>query len=136
MLQACSRERAAEKSQPSSAVRRPWRQAAATKFSFVGDPDEAKTIELFRLRLTDGNGEDIGRLDVIRRVGGWSVSRALDAAITEYIWWDMAGREMPVPILGIRLTLNRQLTEIERDVLVSVCVDIGVGLRPYATAMQ
>jgi hypothetical protein len=105
-------------------------------FTFVGDPDEAKTLELFRLRLTDAVGEDVGRLDVIRRVGGWSLSRALDAAITEYIWWDMAGRALPVPILGTRLTLNRQLTEIERDVLLAACVDMAIGLRPYATAMQ
>jgi hypothetical protein len=104
--------------------------------TFSDDPDEAKTLELFRLRLIDRAGEDMGRLDVIRRVGGWTLSRAIDAAVTQYIWWDRAGQALPVPILGTRLTLNRAPTPEERDVLLAACVDLAVGLRPYASAMQ
>jgi hypothetical protein len=88
------------------------------------------------LRLTDQASEDMGRLDVIRRVGGWMLSRAIDAAVTQYIWWDRAGRALPVPILGTRLTLNRAPTPEERDVLLGACVDLAFGLRPYGSVMQ
>jgi hypothetical protein len=104
--------------------------------TFADDAVEAETLELFRLVMTTPAGEDLGRLDVIRRVGGWTLSRALDAAWSEYFWMDHAGQALPIPILGTRLTLPRPLTSIERDVLLGACVDIAMGLRPYATAMQ
>jgi len=41
-----------------------------------------------------------------------------------------------VPILGTRATLTRELTPLERDVLLCACVDITIGLRPYISAMN
>jgi hypothetical protein len=104
-------------------------------FHFADNPEEAKTVELFRLVVTTAAGEDLGRLDVIRREAGWTVSRALDAAWQEYIWWDQAGRALPVPILGTRLTLTRPVMGVERDVLLCACIDMAIGLRPYASCM-
>jgi hypothetical protein len=104
-------------------------------FRFVGDPEESKTVELFRLLVTTAAGEDVGRLDVIRRDTGWTISRAVDAAWREYFWWDQAGQPLPVPILGTRLTLTRPVVGTERDVLLCACVDMAIGLRPYASCM-
>ncbi len=99
-------------------------------------PVDAKTVELFRLILTAPSGEEMGRMDVIRRVAGWTLSRALDGAAGELIWWDRPGQPLPVPILGTRLTLDRPPVGAERDVLVGACVDMAIGLRPYVSAMQ
>jgi hypothetical protein len=104
--------------------------------TFVPDPDEAETLELFRVVVNTPSGDRLGRLDVIRREGGWTLSRAIDAAWDEYIWWDHAGRRLPVPILGTRLTLDRPPTGVERDVLLGACVDIAIGLRPYISVMD
>jgi hypothetical protein len=107
-------------------------------FHIGPDPDEAMTLELFRLLITTPSGADVGRLDVIRRTGGWTVSRAIDAANQEYVWWDQAGRSLALPILGTRLTLRQPFGEfdaLEQEVLLATCVDIGVGLRPYVAAM-
>jgi hypothetical protein len=104
-------------------------------FRFVGDPEEGKTVELFRLLVTTAAGEDVGRLDVIRRDAGWTISRAIDAAWQEYFWWDHAGQPLPIPILGTRLTLTRPVVGTERDVLLCPCVDMAIGLRPYASCM-
>jgi hypothetical protein len=60
-------------------------------FSFAGDETDAKTVDLFRLSVASESGENLGRLDVIRRVEGWDISRALEAAWNVYYWWDHAG---------------------------------------------
>jgi hypothetical protein len=75
-------------------------------------------------------------MDVIRRVAGWTLSRALDGAAKEFVWWDRPGQPLPVPILGTRLTLDRSPVGPERDVLVGACVDMAIGLRPYVPAMR
>jgi hypothetical protein len=105
-------------------------------FTFAGDETEAKTVDLFRLTVATQTGENLGRLDVIRRAEGWDISRALEAAWNIYIWWDHAGQPLPVPILGTRLTLHRLVEGVERDVLLCACVDMAIGLRPYASAMS
>jgi hypothetical protein len=97
------------------------------------------TLELFRLLVSTPSGEDVGRLDIIRRSGGWTVSRALDAAYQEYLWWDQAGRSLSLPILGTRLTTRQPLaafTDLEQQVLLAICVDIALGLRPYVAVMS
>jgi hypothetical protein len=109
---------------------------ATELFTFAGDDAEAKTVDLFRLTVATESGENLGRLDIIRRVEGWDISRALEAAWNVYYWWDHAGQPLPVPILGTRLTLTRPVVGIERDVLLCACVDMAIGLRPYASAMN
>jgi hypothetical protein len=100
------------------------------------------------------SGEDIGWLDVIRRAAGWQTLAGLvDAAWDEYIWWDQAGRPLPVPIVGTRF--DGPVTDVRREVLLGACVDIALGPRhrvrtaasrwdrgialgprPYGTAMR
>jgi hypothetical protein len=92
--------------------------------------------DLFRMVVTDSVGDSVGTLDVIRKVPGWSLSRAVTGAAALAIWWDHAGQALPVPILGTRLTAVRALTPDERDVLVCACVDIAIGLRPYIASMN
>lgn len=103
---------------------------------FVGDPAGAKTPELFRLLVTDGAGAPMGRLDVIRKVDGWTLAKVVDAAWDEYIWWDRAGRALPLPLLGTRVGITAPLSDLQRDVLLGACVDIAIGLRPYVSEMN
>ncbi|MEC3954070.1 hypothetical protein VMT65_13615 [Nocardia sp. CDC153] len=107
---------------------------AGTLFHFVPDPEESKTPELFRLVVLDRMGVETGRLDVIRRVGGWA--RMVSDLYDDTFWWDRAGQPLPIPILGTRLWLKHPLDQVERDVLLGVCVDITLGLRPYIKAMK
>jgi hypothetical protein len=107
-----------------------------TLFRFVPDPAEAKTPELFRLLVQTDAGAEVGRLDIIRTSGGWILGQIADELWNEYLWWDQAGRTLPVPILGTRLMLNRPVERVERDVLLAVCVDTAIGLRPYIAAMN
>ncbi|MTE13589.1 hypothetical protein [Nocardia aurantiaca] len=109
---------------------------AGTLFHFVPDPEEARTPELFRLVLLDRMGVQVGRLDVVRKVGGWTSRRFVDDLHNEPFWWDQAGQPLPVPILGTRLWVKHPLDPVERDVLLGVCVDIGLGLRPYIAVMK
>ena len=103
---------------------------------FGPDPVEDRTPDLFRMVVTGATGDSVGTLDVIRKVPGWSVSRAVAGAAELAIWWDRAGQALPVPILGTRLTAVRPLTTVERDVLVCACVDVAIGLRPYIASMN
>jgi hypothetical protein len=97
------------------------------------DPEDAKTLEAFRMRVKAPDGSEIGRLDLIRTVAGWSL---LDELLDASIWWDRAGQPMKIPFLGTRLVLQRDLTEIERDVVLGICVDLAIGLRPYIKEMR
>lgn len=109
---------------------------AGTLFHFVPDAEEAATPELYRLVVLDRMGEETGRLDVVRRIGGWTVRRLVNDLYNESFWWDQAGQPLPVPILGTRLWLRHPLDRVERDVLLGACVDITLGLRPYVAAMR
>jgi hypothetical protein len=43
---------------------------ATELFAFAGDEAETETVELFRLTVATQTGENLGRLDIIRRAGG------------------------------------------------------------------
>ncbi|MDP9116644.1 MAG: hypothetical protein M3O28_05185 [Actinomycetota bacterium] len=104
---------------------------------FAADPTEPMTIDIFRIVITDASGGDVGRLHVIRKNDGWkTVSDVLDSAWNTYLWWDRAGAPLPLLVLGTRLILLRELDELERDVLLSACVDLAIGLRPYIKQMN
>jgi hypothetical protein len=102
---------------------------------FVPHPTEAKTPDLFRIDVLGPGGEPVASIDVIRRESGWSLGRMAEAAWLEYVWWDRAGRPLPVPILGTRLVLDRPVSDVERTILAGVCTDIAIGLRPYIAEM-
>lgn len=103
---------------------------------FSSDPEEARTPDLFRALVSDAGGNELGRLDIVRKVPGWTLARAVDAAWQTYVWWDHAGQALPVPILGTRYLGRGPLTEEQRRTLLCACVDIAVGLRPYITEMN
>lgn len=104
---------------------------------FTADPIEPMTPDIFRVVITDAAGHDLGRLHVIRKAGGWkTLSDVLDSAWNTYIWWDHAGAPLPVQVLGTRLILLRNVSPIERDVLLAACVDLAIGLRPYIPEMN
>jgi hypothetical protein len=103
--------------------------------TFAAAPAEATTADVFRMDITAPDGTLVAHLDVIRRVSGWAVMRAIDAAEDLYIWWDRAGEPLKTPLLGTRLTVVRPISDVERDVLLGACVDIALGLRPYISEM-
>lgn len=107
-----------------------------TLFHFVPDHDESCTTELFRLVVLDRSGNEFGRIDVIRAVGGWASHRLADRMGDTYLWWDRTGVPLPVPILGTRLAVSYPLDRVERDVLLGACADMTLGLRPYIPAMR
>jgi hypothetical protein len=94
--------------------------------------DDAKSVDAYRTLVKGPEGEDLGRLDVIRSVNGWSLDSLMDLTIR----WDRAGEPLPVPILGARVSLYETPDATLRDVLVGACVDIAIGLRPYVAAMR
>jgi hypothetical protein len=104
--------------------------------AFAPDPVEDRTPDLFRMVVTAGDGGAVGTLNVIRKVPGWALSRAVADAATFAIWWDHAGQPLPVPMLGTCLTAVRPLSPVEREVLVCACVDLAIGLRPYIASMN
>lgn len=110
--------------------------AGRTVATFTADPDEAKTPDIFRVQISDGRGDALAELTVIRRVAGWSLWRTANAINDMTIWWDRAGEPLKTPLLGTRLALTRPATAAERDVLLGACVDITLGLRPYTAAMN
>jgi hypothetical protein len=85
-----------------------------------------------RLVMTVADGSELGRLDVVLRTGGWAL---VDDLTTELLWWGQAGAPLKVPVLGTRLQLARDMTDLERDVVLGACVDIAIGLRPYVKGM-
>ncbi|WP_375479436.1 hypothetical protein [uncultured Jatrophihabitans sp.] len=103
---------------------------------FLPDPDEPKSLELFRLVIADAADHEIGRLDVVRRSTGWSLARTLWRADQVAYWWDHAGAALSIPILGTRVVLNAAPDDALRDVVLGACTDIAIGLRPYVSAMS
>ena len=104
--------------------------------TFTPDPVESTTPDLYRIQVSAADGSHLGELDVIRRIGGWSVMRAIDAATDVWVWWDRAGQPLKTPLLGTRLYLDRAPSPLERDVLLAACADITLGLRPYIKDMD
>ena len=101
-----------------------------------GDPSDAKTPDLYRLTVTDAAGAPVADIDVIRRVQGRSLARKLINADMAFYWWDHAGQPLPIPLLGARIAGYRPVSDLERDLLLAICVDVTIGLRPYITEMQ
>jgi hypothetical protein len=111
---------------------------ATVLLRFAADPTEPKTPDLFRVAITTAADEPVGTIEVIRRVGGWSTSRILDAAVDLDVnyWLTRTGEPLKIPIHGTRVLLTRDLSPIEREVVVGACVDMAIGLRPYITEMN
>jgi hypothetical protein len=102
-------------------------------FAPVGDNGAA--ADRFKMVVTSPDGALVGYLDIIRQVSGWSASRLLETLLDEYLWFDQAGQALPIPFLGSRVTLMREVTDQERDALHAACVDVVIGLCVYFTDM-
>jgi hypothetical protein len=102
-------------------------------FVVSDDPERPKDLDAFHLVVDRGTGERLGRLEVVRTVAGWSLAQDL---IDTTIWWGRAGAPMKLPMLGTRLVLDLPVDELELQVLCAVCVDLAIGLRPYAPSMR
>ena len=110
--------------------------AGRTLLTVGPDPVEAKSPELFRLQVFDGSGNLTAGIDVIRKASGWSLAQKLLNADMALYWWDHAGAPLPIPLLGARIAGYRPVSELERDLLLAISVDIVIGLRPYVAEMQ
>ena len=112
---------------------------ATTLLSFLPDPVEAEASSHWRMRLEDGTGAHVATMDVIRQGGGYDdvgiadVLETVDFVAGGFV--SEPGGSLPLPFLGTRVVLFRELTPVEQDALLAACVEIGIGVRPYITAM-
>ena len=116
-------------------------------FTIVPDPVEPKSPEAYRLRVVAGDvvpglpGSEIGRLDVILQPNAWRLgvnNLGLDGVIGDLAdLTNMSGRgSLPILVQGTRLVVTVHLSELQRDILCAICVDLAIGLRPYVKAMR
>jgi hypothetical protein len=107
--------------------------------SFLPDPVEPEASSHFRMRMADGSGAHLATMDVIRQGGKYDdvgiadVLEAVDFVAGGFV--SDAGGSLPLPFLGTRIVLLRELTPLEQDALLAACVEIGIGVRPYVAAM-
>ena len=109
----------------------------ATVLSFLPDPVEPEASSHFRIRIEDGTDAHVATMDVIRQaeydIGIGDVLDAVDFVAGGFV--SDAGGSLPLPLLGTRIMLFRELTSLEQDALLAAAVEIGIGVRPYVTAM-
>lgn len=99
-------------------------------FRFLPDPVEPETSDRDRILVVDATGASVGSIDVIRSSAGWNpAAELLEFAIEGFE--NRPGGSLPIHVQGTRLVLYRETTEVERDVLLAVCVELGVALRAY-----
>lgn len=111
----------------------------APLLTFRQDPIDPKPRSHYRLQVDDGAGAHVATLDVIRdakeygEIGVGEVLDAVDFVTGGFV--SEPGGSLPLPFLGTRVSLYRDLTPLERDAILAACVEIGIGVRPYVTAM-
>ncbi len=111
----------------------------ATVLSFLPDPVEPEALSHFRVRIEDGTAAHVATMDVIRQGGRYEdvgiadVLEAVDFVAGGFV--SDTGGSLPLPFLGTRIVLFRELTPLEQDALLAACVEIGIGVRPYVAAM-
>lgn len=98
-------------------------------------PEGGITPDLFRALVTAPDASTLGHLHVIRTSGGWDIRLVdvLDVLTGGHL--EHTASSLPIPLLGTRLTLVAPTTPVQREVLLAVCVDVALGLRPYFRAM-
>ena len=111
----------------------------APLLTFLPDPVDPKPSSHYRLQVDDAAGARLATLDVIRDAASYSdvgVGDVLDAV--DFVMGGFVsepGGSLPLPFLGTRVSIYRDLTPLERDAVLAACVEIGIGVRPYVTAM-
>ncbi|WP_136643135.1 hypothetical protein [Subtercola vilae] len=119
-----------------------------TLFVIVPDPAGARTADAFHLHVyrchADGQAREVvGALDVILTNTGWTftaytVIDVLDVLpdLTLANFARPLGTALRLPMQGVRLVLKGPLSDRDQAILVGVCVDLAIGLRPYVAAMR
>ena len=107
-------------------------------YVFAPDPEGVKTLELFRMLITDPAGAELGALRVIRNYQGWSLARTLLGDSLDPTTWlsREVGEPLKIPLLGTQLVVAQPAQPLHRALLLAVCVDIAIGLRPYVAGMS
>ena len=103
-------------------------------FTFLPDPIEPETSDRYRILVVDAAGTSVASIDVIRAATGWNPAEELLEFALE--GFDTSpGGSLPILVLGTRLVLYRETSQVERDVLLAVCVELGISCRAYFAAM-
>jgi hypothetical protein len=84
------------------------------------------TADLLHMALTTPLGAELGTLDVVRTQAGW---RTLDDLLFDPAWMNV--NTLKTPILGTSVRLHAVPDVQLARLLVGICVDIAIGLRPY-----
>ena len=103
-------------------------------FRFLPDPVEPTNDDRYRIQVVDAAGTPVASLDMVRTPSGWDAGEALLEFVLEGIDTSTGG-SLPILVAGTRLVLYRETTQVERDVLLAACVELGISIRPYFTAM-
>jgi len=107
--------------------------------TFSAENVDPKGSAHYRLRVADGSGSLAAYLDVIRTnasyddIGVGDVLDAVDFALGGFV--SEPGGSLPLPFLGTRTILFRELSPLELDALLAASVEIGIGVRPYVVEM-
>ncbi|MDG3009480.1 hypothetical protein G4X40_04895 [Rhodococcus sp. D2-41] len=100
-------------------------------FRFLPAPAHPKTPSAYHLLITAA-GQRVGVLDVIRNCEGLVEACREDHSDP---WWEHIVKPVAVPVVGTRLALERPLGDLQVQILLAVCVDTAIGLRPYVAEM-
>ena len=103
-------------------------------FTFLPYPVEPETSDRDRILVVNAAGASVGTIDVIRSSTGWNpAAELLEFALEGFD--TSPGGSLSINVLGTRLVLYSETTQVERDVLLAVCVELGISLRGYFAAM-
>lgn len=103
--------------------------------TFLPHPEQAKLDSMYRMIVVDPTGAQVASLDVIRTNEGWNVSAEDVLDLISGDFGGSVGSSLPIPFRGTRLVAYRDLSAVERDVLLAACCEIALSARPYITAM-
>ena len=103
-------------------------------FRFLPDPVEPKNDDRYRIQVVDAAGTPVASLDMVRSPSGWDLGEELLEFALEGIDTSTGG-SLPILVAGTRLVLYRETTQVERDVLLAACVELGISVRAYFTEM-
>jgi hypothetical protein len=104
----------------------------ATVLTFQPDPTGSSGD---RMRVVDADGAHVATTAVIRPGGGYTGADLVgDIDVVLNGFQSRTGGSLPFLVLGVRTALYRDLTPLERDVVVAASVELGISVRPYVQA--
>lgn len=103
--------------------------------SFVPHPEGGKTDDRYRMLVLAPAGDTVATLDVMRSPAGWGFDTD---DLLDLVSGDFGGNNassLPIPFGGTRLVLFRDVSPVERHVLLAACAEICLSARPYVAEM-